>query len=109
MESFRWDSCFVTGLDAVDEQHHKLVDVINQFGELLMQARDATVDEIERVFGELASYAEFHFRDEEAMMESGKIDPRFLEQHRHEHATFLSDLADMHTGMSRGSREEASS
>lgn len=108
MESFRWNSCFVTGLDTVDEQHHKLVDVINQFGDLLMQAQGATADEVERVFGELASYAEFHFSDEEAMMSSAQIDARFLEQHRHEHASFLRDLADMHAGMSHGSREDAS-
>lgn len=108
MDSFRWNSCFVTGLETVDEQHHKLVDVINQFGELLMQAQGATADEIERVFGELASYAEFHFSDEEEMMAREKIDPRFLEQHRHEHSSFLRDLADMHAGMSHGSREDAS-
>lgn len=108
MESFRWNSCFVTGLDAVDEQHHNLVDVINRFGELLMQAQGATAGEIEQVFGELANYAEFHFRDEEEMMARERIDPRFLEQHRHEHATFMRDLADMHAGMSRGSPEEAS-
>ncbi|MBK7612963.1 MAG: hypothetical protein IPJ08_00505 [Burkholderiales bacterium] len=31
MESFVWEPCFVTGLAMVDEQHHRLVDLINRF------------------------------------------------------------------------------
>ena len=109
MDSFRWDSCFVTGLHGVDEQHRKLVDLINRFGTLVMQAHGTTAHDMERVFGELADYAEFHFRDEEEMMARRQIDPRFFELHRHEHATFLRDLAQMHTGMSNGAGDEASS
>lgn len=51
MESFRWDSCFVTGLPTVDEQHHHLVDVINRFGDLLMQSAAPSPEKVEQVFG----------------------------------------------------------
>lgn len=36
MEAFRWNPCFVTGLTDVDEQHHRLVDAINRFGDMVM-------------------------------------------------------------------------
>jgi hypothetical protein len=37
MESFVWNECFVTGLPKVDEQHQRLVELINGFGEGLME------------------------------------------------------------------------
>lgn len=33
MKSFQWGDHFLTGLLDVDEQHHRLVDIINQFGD----------------------------------------------------------------------------
>ncbi len=32
MESFAWDTCFDTGIALVDQQHHRLFDLINRFG-----------------------------------------------------------------------------
>ncbi len=43
MESFRWGTHFVTGLAEVDKQHHHLVDIINQFGEMLMQSKKVSL------------------------------------------------------------------
>ncbi len=37
MESFHWDSNFFTGLSGVDREHQHLVDMINQFGNLLAE------------------------------------------------------------------------
>lgn len=100
MESFHWDNNFVTGLAQVDSQHRHLVDVINQFGELLMQSEGAAFDEIERVFGELAAYAEYHFTMEESLMGDAGIDPRHLEPHRQAHAKFLREVTQMHSVVS---------
>ncbi len=36
MEAFQWNACFITGLHDVDEQHRRLVDLINRFGSLTM-------------------------------------------------------------------------
>jgi hemerythrin len=96
MESFHWDQHFVTGLDKVDEQHHYLVDVINQFGELLTRPEDVAFEDIETVFGELAAYAQYHFREEEALMDEAGLDPRHQEHHRQEHLNFLQEVTQMH-------------
>ncbi|MGE5757873.1 MAG: GGDEF domain-containing protein [Sideroxydans sp.] len=100
MESFQWGKHFVTGLAEVDKQHHHLVDVINQFGELLTQPEGATFDVIERVFGELAAYAQYHFTEEETLMDTAGVDPRHQHHHRIEHANFLREVTLMHDGIS---------
>ena len=100
MESFHWDKHFVTGLVEVDKQHHHLVDVINRFGELLTQAEGVAFDDVEKVFGELAAYAQYHFAEEESLMDKTGIDPRHLEHHRHEHISFLQEVTNMHAGIS---------
>ena len=57
MESFKWDSCFLTGLTTVDEQHRRLVDLITQYGDLLLQPGIESAPETASVFRELADYA----------------------------------------------------
>ncbi|MEK7811071.1 MAG: diguanylate cyclase [Pseudomonadota bacterium] len=84
----------------VDKQHHHLVDVINRFGELLTQAEGVAFDDVEKVFGELAAYAQYHFAEEESLMDKTGIDPRHLEHHRHEHISFLQEVTNMHAGIS---------
>lgn len=76
MVAFRWDPCFLTGLPTVDEQHHYLVDIINQFGEHLMQPQGASQDEVERLIDELKRYTIYHFDDEEALMLRTGMDAR---------------------------------
>jgi hemerythrin len=100
MESFHWDKHFVTGLTDVDDQHHHLVDVINQFGELLTQPEGVPFDAIEKVFGELAAYAQYHFTEEESLMDKAGVDPRHQDHHRAEHANFLREVTQMHGGIS---------
>jgi hemerythrin len=107
MESFVWEPCFVTGLDMVDEQHHRLVELINRFGDLLVRPQGASVVEVEDVFGKLAAYAEYHFREEEGLMENAHLDPRYVARHRKQHAKFLLDLTRLHAGMGVGQRDAA--
>lgn len=98
MKSFLWEHCFVTGLDMVDEQHHYLVDLINQFGALLMKPEGASAEEIEALFAELARYTQYHFQEEEALMVQAHLDQRHISHHKKEHAQFLQDLTYMHAG-----------
>ena len=49
MESFRWNSCFITGLADVDAQHHALVDVINRFGGVLVSREGVAFSAIEAI------------------------------------------------------------
>lgn len=109
MESFVWNECFITGLSEVDKQHHHLVDVINRYGELLTRQEGVQAADVEAVFGELAAYAVYHFREEEQLMEREHVDPRHVERHREEHASFLLEVTRMHAGMSAEKRGTAGS
>lgn len=96
MAAFHWDKCFETGLEMVDEQHHGLVDLINRFGELLLQGGSVALSDIEDLFGQLAAYAEYHFREEEGLMQRIGLDPRHIRKHQQAHADFVQDMTALH-------------
>ena len=109
MDAFVWKPCFVTGLVDVDDQHHRLVDVINRFGEVVMREEGASLDELEVVFAELANYAQYHFAEEESLMQAMHLDPRYVAQHTQSHIDFLGEVTQLHGAASTDNRAAAKS
>jgi len=99
MASFSWNTYFVTGIAEVDKQHFYLVELINQFAQLLTH-NELQCDDIEDVFQALKAYSVYHFQTEEKLMEEAHIDPRFQTQHITAHADFLCKVTGMHEQMS---------
>ncbi len=97
MEAFVWNARFETGIASVDEQHHRLVDIINRIGDVLIDS-SASEDSISGVFTELAAYANFHFADEERLMTEVQVAPRHVELHRQHHREFVEQLSSMWKG-----------
>jgi hemerythrin-like metal-binding protein len=83
----------------VDEQHERLVALINGFGEGLMEEPGASRPQLEAVFTELADYARCHFQDEEALMARHHLDARYQVLHRREHHHFLLEVTRLHGGL----------
>lgn len=96
MASFNWDTYFETGLKTVDEQHQKLVEIINEFGDLLTQIDGIPFDDIQKVFGELINYTNYHFKEEENMMSDVGLFPNYIKIHKKLHADFLQELERAH-------------
>jgi diguanylate cyclase (GGDEF)-like protein/hemerythrin-like metal-binding protein len=96
VDAFQWDDCFVTGVAMVDDQHHQLVDAMNRFGEVVMQAAQPTRAELDEVFDKMVDYARYHFHEEEAMMQATGLDARHVKHHCSDHAHFLQNVARMH-------------
>ena len=94
MQSFEWDDNYLTGFTDVDEQHHHLVNMLNQFGDLLTTS-ELGVDDIETLLLELTDYTQHHFRDEEKLMQNTGIDSRHLRYHQQEHENFIQQLSAM--------------
>jgi len=92
MESFQWNSSFLTGLFEVDEQHHRLVDLINRLGSTLGESDSIVAQEMPAVFDELADYANYHFQTEEMLMQQVGLDGRHLLKHRAAHVHFLEEV-----------------
>ena len=107
MDSFVWDDHFITGLVDVDQQHRRLVDEINRFGDLLAQPGGVAFGELQRVFGELAAYARYHFEEEDALMIASGVDARHVASHREEHACFFHEVEELHAGISPQSSRSA--
>ncbi|MBS0347912.1 MAG: bacteriohemerythrin [Proteobacteria bacterium] len=63
IDIFPWDDNFCTGLPTVDEQHRKLVDLLNQLASRF--ARHSDELSLEQLFDELAAYTVYHFEHEE--------------------------------------------
>jgi len=91
MNVFTWSNYFITGLESVDEQHHQLINLINQFGRLVTSS-SITKAELDRVFGELSDYANYHFSEEEKMMKDFNLDNRHIDHHLTSHKNFIQDL-----------------
>ena len=95
MKIFEWDRHFTTGLESVDAQHHRLVDLINALGNTLISAQQQDDASLQAVFGQLAAYAELHFSDEERLMHEVGIDARHRELHHRHHLEFVTQLKSM--------------
>lgn len=94
MQSFQWGDKYLTGLVDVDDQHHKLVDILNEFGALLTQNELKRTD-IEKLLNELAAYAQYHFEEEENLMLASGIDVRHFQFHKKDHDNFMRQVSAM--------------
>ncbi|MDK9718133.1 MAG: bacteriohemerythrin [Trichlorobacter sp.] len=65
IDIFPWDDNFNTGLPLVDQQHRRLVELLNLLASNVAFGTGAEV--IDRIFDELADYAVYHFDSEEAI------------------------------------------
>ena len=91
MQAFVWKAEFDTGIDAVDEQHRQIVDLINRLGTVVVDGRDLD-SVIDPVLGELTDYAFNHFSEEEDLMEDRGVDRRHIEHHQLEHSKFIEQV-----------------
>jgi len=107
MESFHWDGHYITGLNEVDQQHHRLVDMVNQFGVLLSE-NEVDADALESLFKQLADYAVYHFKEEESLMAENAVDERHVSRHIQVHLEFIEEVLAMHVGNASDNPEGAS-
>jgi len=77
MDTLRWDDSYSVGDEHIDEQHRGLIQLINK----LDSGAPVAV-----VLGELQTYVDVHFRDEERMLEA--VDYPDLAAHKIQHAAF---------------------
>lgn len=86
LEVFPWNKNFETGIEIIDDQHKKLILLLNQLAATL--ARDDQL-ETNRVFDELADYANYHFETEEIIWLEYFGDDSWLTSHQLTHFSFL--------------------
>ncbi|WP_161957583.1 bacteriohemerythrin [Mariprofundus sp. EBB-1] len=89
-EVFPWNANFETGVALIDEQHKQLVHLLNLLAAHL--AHQSAPVKLNQVFDELAAYADYHFKAEEAIWQPYfKADSRFI-SHQHTHDSFITQV-----------------
>lgn len=97
MQTFVWGEEFYTGIEAVDEQHHALVDLFNGLSQSLTERENEVANEaaVQIAFSQLMDYAKQHFAIEETMMDAARVDARHVEQHLRAHTEFADQVRAM--------------
>lgn len=93
MHIIAWSSEFALGIDEIDEQHKKLVGMINALDASTHEAYSQ--EKMRGLLGELNDYVRDHFSFEERLMAGGGCSEELVTRHLGEHAYFRSVLRDL--------------
>ena len=88
MTFFYWNKSFEIGIPAIDAQHRKLVDLINDLAAGITDGAQAP--DVLALFCHLRDYAAVHFRDEELLMNASALSNAEKHLHRQEHLAFVN-------------------
>lgn len=91
MSVFSWDQRFETGIKEVDNQHFRLFNMTNHFGEMLSQD-EVDQNDINSLLIQLIDYTDYHFKEEESLMQQLDIPEEHSSQHKQEHKQFLDEV-----------------
>ncbi len=94
----RWNSTYELGYKEIDEQHMKLVDIINDFYNAFATAQ--AHEKIGDIIGELVNYTVFHFTAEEEIFSNSNYPD--TEKHRATHKEFVDELKKYHQEVKDG-------
>ncbi|MBL7003608.1 MAG: bacteriohemerythrin [Gammaproteobacteria bacterium] len=92
-EIFPWNDNFETGIPIIDEQHQKLVDILNQLAGHLAY-RSSTIL-LNKTFDELAAYAHYHFETEEAIWKTHLENDESFQNHEKTHKSFIDKVVEI--------------
>jgi len=99
----KWSIDYETGIDEIDEQHHILVNTLNEANELL--TKDYSLENLQKITKDLLSYALYHFEEEEELMQTyGYQDelPQDYAKHMTQHRDFSAKVVDVRESLKAG-------
>lgn len=88
MERMELSGKYLMDIPQVDEQHQRLVELLNDLNEVIEEKRDE--DEVSRIVDEFIAYTHYHFNDEETLMKEKEY-PN-LESHSAIHRGFVNQV-----------------
>lgn len=90
--TFELTKDYLTGIEQIDREHAKLIEIINETGTALNQETTEIQTLAQKMKEDLTDYTVTHFRHEEEYME--KIDDPELPLQKTEHAAFIKQVQD---------------
>ena len=98
VEIFPWNERFSTCIPQIDEQHQRLVHLLNMLASGLVSNSNSF--SLNSIFNELADYTVYHFQAEENIWHQFLANtPQELE-HKNEHGNFISELHNLRKSQS---------
>lgn len=102
MARVEWQTCYSVGNQRLDQQHQRIVAMINQLGDAMDTGAERAT--LMQILSDLAGYTKTHFGEEERMLaESGYPE---LTEHHERHASLNRQLADFYRTFYTSSRPQ---
>lgn len=89
MSYIDWTATYSVEIDSIDQQHKKLIDIINGLYDAMKQGKGQQV--LSQTFGELAAYTTTHFKFEEDIFD--KYGYMRSMSHKKEHTELLKQVS----------------
>lgn len=90
IDIFSWNSNFNTGIEIIDEQHQKLLELVNSLAKHFVHQYDSLT--LNAIFDELTAYTIYHFETEEAIWHQYFADDELELEHKATHKKFIEEV-----------------
>lgn len=101
---FPWDDNFNTGIAKIDEQHKKLVDIINDLAtQFTFHSEDI---DLATVFDKLLNYTDYHFSTEEGIWHKTLANTENEKKHKETHKNFIETVINLINSQQEKSKDE---
>ena len=98
MALVNWDGSFSVNVSEIDQQHKRLVMMINELSDAMKQGKGTDI--LGKIVNELISYTATHFKTEEKYFDQfGYPDTA---SHKKEHMDFVQKVSDFKDGFEKG-------
>ncbi|MGC8765664.1 MAG: bacteriohemerythrin [Brevinematia bacterium] len=98
MEFINWDESLSVGLNYFDEQHKKLIRIINKLYDSMKERKSREI--LSEIFNELIDYTKTHFKSEEEMMIKYNY-PHYI-AHYNEHKKLTEEVLKLQEKYNKG-------
>jgi hemerythrin-like metal-binding protein len=89
-ENVVWDDAYSVGYAVIDDQHKKLVAMINDLIQMDQDGTNAAKAVFAKAFSKVGEYTQTHFSEEEKILE--KVDYPNLTEHKKQHVDFMAEV-----------------
>lgn len=91
MAIFTWSDKFLTGITEIDDQHKKLVSLVNDLHDAMKNQKAKEI--LDKTLQDLADYTVYHFATEERAFDKYGYSEKV--QHKKNHAEFVQKVTDL--------------
>ena len=98
MPLIEWNDSFSVKIDSIDEQHKKLVALLNNLHEEMVQGTGQNV--LKQILADVVAYTQYHFKYEEDLMT--KAEYQGFEVHCDEHIELINRTLTLYSKLNKG-------